>query len=76
MPFAWAAAGARFPHPSGLAEGSACENGKAIQAMFRIVAAALILLASAWSPAAADAKRVALVIGMSDYEPELALATP
>jgi beta-N-acetylhexosaminidase len=36
-----------------------CENGKAIQALFRIVAAALILLVSAWSPASADAKRVA-----------------
>jgi uncharacterized caspase-like protein len=36
--------------------------------MFRIVAAALILLVSAWSPALADAKRVALVIGMSDYQ--------
>src|SRR6476469_7232410 len=36
--------------------------------MFRIVAAALILLVSAWSPANADAKRVALVIGMSDYQ--------
>ena len=36
--------------------------------MFRIVAAALILLVSAWSPAIADAKRVALVIGMSDYQ--------
>jgi hypothetical protein len=55
-------------HPSGLAEGSTCENGKAIQAMFRIVAAALILLVSAWSPTTAAAKRVALVIGMSDYQ--------
>ena len=36
--------------------------------MFRIVAATLILLVSAWSPATADAKRVALVIGMSDYQ--------
>src|SRR5262245_54543909 len=55
-------------HPSGLAEGLACENRKAIQAMFRIVAAALILLVSAWSPARADAKPVALGIGMSDYQ--------
>jgi uncharacterized caspase-like protein len=36
--------------------------------MFRIVAAALILLVSAWSPASAAAKRVALVIGMSEYQ--------
>ena len=36
--------------------------------MFRVVAAALILLVSAWSPATADAKCVALVIGMSDYQ--------
>src|SRR6476619_6050801 len=36
--------------------------------MFRIVAAARILLGSAWSPAIADAKLVALVIGMSDYQ--------
>jgi hypothetical protein len=35
--------------------------------MFRIVAAALVLLLSASLPASADAKRVALVIGMSDY---------
>ncbi len=37
--------------------------------MFRVVAAALILLVSAWSPATADAKRVALVIGMGPSLP-------
>ncbi len=52
---------------SELAEGRFWQNGKATPAMFRIVAAALVLLLSASLPASADAKRVALVIGMSDY---------
>jgi hypothetical protein len=56
-----------FDHPSELAEGRFWQNGKATPAMFRIVAAALVLLLSASLPASADAKRVALVIGMSDY---------
>ena len=44
--------------------------------MFRSVAAALVLLISASLPASADAKRVALVIGMSSYQHLSSLPNP
>jgi formylglycine-generating enzyme required for sulfatase activity len=44
--------------------------------MVRIVAAALVLLLSAWAPVAAEGKRVALVVGMSAYQHLSSLPNP
>jgi formylglycine-generating enzyme required for sulfatase activity len=44
--------------------------------MVRIVAAALVFLLSAWAPAAADGKRVALVVGMGEYQHLSTLPNP
>jgi formylglycine-generating enzyme required for sulfatase activity len=44
--------------------------------MFRIIAAALVLLLSASLPASAAAKRVALVLGISDYKHLSSLINP
>jgi uncharacterized caspase-like protein len=44
--------------------------------MFRIVAAALLFMLSDFLPASADVKRVALVIGMSNYQHLSSLPNP
>jgi formylglycine-generating enzyme required for sulfatase activity len=44
--------------------------------MFRILAAALLLMLSASSPASADTKRVALVLGIGDYQHLSSLTNP
>src|SRR5262245_36965180 len=64
MPFALHAAD--ICHPSGLAEGLSLRErkGDTSHVSYRCGSP----LVSAWSPALADAKRVALVIGMSDYQ--------
>ena len=44
--------------------------------MFRTLIAALVLVVSAWLPAAADDKRVALVLGIGDYQHLSSLENP
>ena len=44
--------------------------------MFRILAAALLLMLSASLPASADAKRVALVVGIGEYQHLSSLTNP
>ena len=44
--------------------------------MVRIAAAALVLLLSAWAPVAAEGKRVALIVGMGEYQHLSSLTNP